>query len=147
MRELESLAARGNQPAAAIYAYKLAASGGSREDVITMLSKSANEGSVYALKTAGDIYMTVKGFRDPAMASAYYGLQARAGDQSGFEQRYLVSNQLGSTQRLQSDLMQETLSRSMSTPLQSPAGLDPRPGFNEFLSQGLGPAPTQEKPR
>ncbi len=145
MQELESLAARGNQPAAAIYAYKLATSGGSHADVLTRLSKSANEGSVYALKTAGDIYMTVKGYRDPAMASAYYGLQARAGDQSGFEQRYLLSNQLNSTQRLQSDLMQEMLSRSMGTALQSPAGLDPRPGFNEFLSQGLSPTPTQEE--
>lgn len=145
MQELESLAARGNQPAAAIYAYKLATSGGSRADVLTRLSKSANEGSVYALKTAGDIYMTVKGFRDPAMASAYYGLQARAGDQSGFEQRYLLSNQLNSTQRLQSDLMQEMLSRSMNTTLQSPAGLDPRPGFNEFLSQGISPTPAQEE--
>jgi len=143
MQELESLAGRGNQPAAAIYAYKLATSGGSREDVLTILSKSANEGSVYALKTAGDIYMAVKGFRDPAMASAYYGLQARAGDQSGFEQRYLVSNQLNGTQRLQSDLMQEMLSRSMNAPLQSPTGLDARPGFNEFLSQGLRPTPTQ----
>lgn len=145
MQELESLAARGNQPAAATYAYKLASSGRSRAEVLARLSKSANEGSVYALKTAGDIYMTVEGFRDPAMASAYYGLQARAGDQSGFEQRYLLSSQLSSTQRLQSDLMQEMLSRSMNTTLQSPAELDPRPGFNEFLSQGLSPTPTQEE--
>jgi hypothetical protein len=145
IQELESLAARGNQPAAAIYAYKLATAGGPRADVLTVLSKSANEGSVYALKTAGDIYMTVDGYRDPAIASAYYGLQARAGDQAGFEQRYLLSPQLNSTQRLRSDLMQEMLLRNMSSAPQSAAGLDPRPGFNEFLNQGLSPMSTQEE--
>lgn len=141
MQELESLAARGNQPAAAIHAYRLAVSGAPRADVLTRLTRSANEGSVYALKTAGDLYLTVKGYRDPAMASAYYGLQARAGDQSGFEQRYLLSNQLNSEQRLQSDLMQEMLLRTMSPSLQSPTGMDPRPGFNAFLRQGLGSEP------
>ncbi|WNH54516.1 hypothetical protein [Stenotrophomonas oahuensis] len=145
LQELESLAARGNQPAAAIYAYKLATSGRPPAEVLTALSKSANEGSVYALKTAGDIYMTVDGYRDPAIASAYYGLQARAGDQAGFEQRYLLSPQLNNTQRLRSDLMQEMLLRSMGSTLQSPAGLDPRPGFNEFVKQGITSISTQEE--
>jgi len=145
IQELEALAARGNQAAVAILAYKLAASGTSRERVLQLLSRSANEGSVYALKTAGDIFMTVDGYRDPAMASAYYGLQARAGDQSGFAQRFVLSNQLNSTQRLQSDLMQEMLWQNINSAAQYPAGLDARPGFNEFLSKGLGPIPTQEE--
>lgn len=145
LQELEALAARGNQPAAAIHAYTLAAAGGPRAEVLARLDKSASEGSVYALKTAGDIYLTVEGYRDPAMASAYYGLQARAGDPSGFEQRYLLSHQLNATQRLQSDLMQERLFRSMNSAPQSPFGLDPRPGFDAFLTQGSGAASTRQE--
>ena len=137
MPELEALAARGNHAATAILAYTLAKSGGSPEQVLGLLGASANAGSVYALKTAGDIFMTVDGYRDPAMASAYYGLQARAGDQSGIAQRYLLSNQLDSTRRLQSELVQERLWRSLGSAAQFQPGEEPRPGFDEFVSQSV----------
>lgn len=138
MPELEALAARGNQAATAILAYKLATSGGSPDRVLGLLGASANAGSVYALKTAGDIFMTVDGYRDPAMASAYYGLQARAGDQSGIAQRYLLSNQLDSTRRLRSELMEEALWRSLGSAVQFQPGRDARPGFDEVISQSVG---------
>ena len=141
LQELEALDARGNQAATAIHAYRLATSGGPRDQVLALLSASANAGSAYALKTAGDIHIMVDGYRDPAMASAYYGLLARMGDHSGFEQRYLLSQQLDSTQRLQSDLMLERLWRDMSPAMQLSAGEEPRPGFDAFLDQGLGPKP------
>lgn len=141
MQELEALAARGNQAATAIHAYRLATSGGPRDEVLALLSASANAGSAYALKTAGDIHMMVDGYRDPAIASAYYGLLARLGDHSGFEQRHLLSQQLDSTQRLQSDLMQERLWRDLDPAVQLSAGAEPRPGFDAFLDQGLGPRP------
>lgn len=140
LQELQALAARGNQPATAIYAYRLAASGAPRAEVLALLSRSASEGSVYALKTAADIHMMVQGYRDPALASAYYGLLARAGDQSGFEQRYLLSHQLDSTQRFQSDLMQEQLWRDINA-AHPAAGEEPRPGFDEFLGHALGAKP------
>lgn len=141
LQELQALASRGNPAATAILAYKLASSGGPRDEVLALLSTSANAGSAYALKTAGDIHMMVDGYRDPAIASAYYGLLARLGDPSGFEQRYLLSQQLDSTQRLQSDLMQERLWRNLDPAMQLSADAEPRPGFDAFLDQGLGPRP------
>ncbi len=74
--------------------------------------------------------MTVDGYRDPAMASAYYGLQARSGDQSGFEQRYLLDPQLSGDRRLQAELMEEALWRELGAPN---AEAEARPGFSAFI--------------
>jgi len=134
--ELRTLAGRGNQPASAVLAYRLATLGTPREEVLALLHGSAANGSVYALKTAGDIFMMVDGYRDPAMASAYYGLQARSGDQSGFEQRYLVDQQLSGDRRLQAGLIEEALWREIGL---SSSEVDERPGFSAFIQGGRAP--------
>jgi len=103
---------------------------------MALLHESAAGGSIYALKTAGDIFMTVDGYRDPATASAYYGLQARSGDQSGFEQRYLLDQQLSGERRLQAALVEEALWREIGL---SSSEWDERPGFRAFIQGGRAP--------
>lgn len=128
---LQDLANNGNAPAKAIYAYRIAQQGAPRAQVLELLESSAMAGSVYALKTAGDIHLGVRGYQDHAMANAYYMLQARAGDQAGFEQSTLIDNQLGPEQRFRARVLEQALwdrlalSRSADSPV--------RPGYDEFV--------------
>lgn len=133
--ELEALAARGNQPATAIYAYRLAQAGASREQVLAVLDASAADGSVYALKMAGDIFFTVDRLRDPVMARVYYGLQGLAGDQSGIVQGFVLANQLDQDQRMEAGRLRRELWEEMTA--SSPNGMDgeARPGYDTFAAQ------------
>ncbi|MBD9480827.1 hypothetical protein [Pseudoxanthomonas sp. PXM02] len=143
MTELKALADMGNQAATAIYAYRASTEGASKVDVLRLLNKSASSGSVYAIKTAGDIFLTVDGFRDPVMASAYYRLQARAGDQAGFAQNALVQGQLADEQRLRAMTLEEALWRDSRLSDAFPASGDPRPGFRAFIDQATEPSANQ----
>ncbi|WP_411833140.1 hypothetical protein [Pseudoxanthomonas mexicana] len=133
---LKTLSENGNHPAQAIYALRLAQAGASHADTQDILLRSAASGSVYALKMAGDIYMTVDGYRDPAMANAFYGLQTRSGDQAGFAQRHLLGRGLSEEQRLRSEVLEELMWRNLKKTCIS----TPRPGFMELLEKGLQPA-------
>lgn len=137
--ELQSLAKQGNQPAAAMYAYRLARQGAEQSEVLAVLQASASSGSVYALKTAGDIFLTVNGYRDPVMASAYYRMQARAGDQAGFSQNYLLQGQLTPEQKLRSEMLTELLWRNTGGPTGRLSTRESRPGYREFVEQALAP--------
>ena len=134
VEELRALADRGNQPATAVLAYRLATRGGSHEEVLDLLHGAAANGSVYALKTAGDIFMTVDGFRDPAAASAYYGLQARGGDHGGTVQKYLLFHHMNDRQRLMCGLLEESLWRELGDIRWPASAAEARPGFDTFLS-------------
>ena len=131
---LRALSDRGNQPATAVLAYRLATRGGSHEEVLDLLHGAAADGSVYALKTAGDIFMTVDGFRDPAAASAYYGLQARGGDHGGTVQKYLLFHQMNDRQRLMCGLLEESLWRELGDIRWPASAAEARPGFDTFVS-------------
>lgn len=140
---LKDLAERGNVPAQAIYALRLAQAGRPHADTQDVLLKSASSGSVYALKVAGDIFSSVEGYRDPVMASVFYGLQARRGDHAGFSQQYLVDGRLTTDQRLRAQVLSEATWRSIdilrrqgATP---PFDLSVRPGFEEFVNQAVRP--------
>lgn len=138
--DLKHLADSGNKPAQAVYAYRLASAGGSPSDVQSILMKSAADGSLYALKMAGDIYMAVPGYRDNVMASAYYGLLASNGDQAGFVQGYLVDSQLSAEERLRARAIEEALGTSLSnmsglSESEAAAGNGVRPGYDDFVGQ------------
>ena len=144
---LKNLADRGNKPAQAFYALRLAQSGADQRDTQETLIKSAASGSVFALKMAGDIYYTVDGYRDPVMASVFYGLQARQGDHAGITQNYLVDSALTPDQRLRAQALRElTWINMRNIPNQgakdnlSPS---PRPGLVAFLEQALLPEKKQ----
>lgn len=139
MNELKALADRGNQSAVAIYAYRASTEGASKPEVLGLLSKSMDSGSVYAIKTAGDIFLSVDGFRDPVMASAYYQLQARAGDQAGFAQSYLVREQLTGEQGLRAAVLEELLWRNTNLSSAFPVSRRARPGFKEFVEKAVNP--------
>ena len=138
---LKALVGEGNKPALAIYAFKQAQAGVQRADTQEMLLKSAASGSVYALKMGGDIYTVVDGYRDPVMASVFYGLQARSGDQAGLVQGYVVGRSLTIDQRLQVDMLRELMWRSMKNTQNGLGGgvsdFSPRPGYIDFLEHGL----------
>lgn len=143
MDGLKALAERGNKPAQAIYALRLAQAGHKQTEVQDQLLKSAASGSVYALKIGGDIYTTVSGYRDPVMASVFYGLQARRGDQAGFSQRYLADVRLNQDQRLRAQVLEELMWRNIDA-LRMQGGarafdLTSRPGLDEFLVKALQP--------
>lgn len=133
--ELESLAARGNQPATAIYAYRLARSGASHERVRAILDASAAEGSVYALKMAGDIFWLVDGFRDPVVARAYYGLQFQAGDQNGFTQSLMLARQLDQRGQIEAEWLKGRIWEELGAPAPRWDGVGARPGFKAFMGQ------------
>jgi len=137
VEELRTLSARGNQPATAVLAYRLATLGTARKEVLDLLHGVAADGSIYALKTAGDIFMTVDDYRDPAMASAYYGLQARGGDHAGIVQKYLLSHQMNDRQRLLCGLLEESLWRELGEIGWPASATEARPGFDEFMSGEL----------
>lgn len=140
---LKTLADDGNQSALAVYAYRLAQSGAPQAQTQEALLRSAAAGSAYALKMAGDIYQTVDGYRDPVMASAFYGLLARVGDQGGYGQAYLLGSRLSENQRFQAGLLEESLWRSLivrNAALATAATSLPRPGYQEFLDKGLRPS-------
>lgn len=145
---LKNLADRDNKPAQAFYAFRLAQSGADQSDTQEVLLKSAASGSIFALKMAGDIYYTVDGYRDPVMASVFYGLQARRGDHAGLIQNYLVDSALTSDQRLRAQALRELAWINMGKmPSQGRRYLDfsPRPGFVPFLERALLP-PSQNEP-
>ena len=131
---LQELSERGNPAALAFYAYHLARRGAPREQVFAMLDASAASGSVYALKMAGDIAFTMRDQRDMALARAYYGLQARAGDQAGLTQAYMVDVVLSDEQRFRASLIEEDLWRRIR-PTGGQEG-EVRPGFKAFVEQG-----------
>lgn len=141
---LQDLANRGNKPAQAIYALRSAQAGNPQADTQEILLKSAASGSVYALKMAGDIYTSVDGYRDPVMASVYYGLQARRGDQAGFSQNYLMDSRMSDEQRFRAQVLRELMWRNIDD-LRTQGGMrtldsSPRPGLDEFLNQAVRPA-------
>src|SRR5690606_1960674 len=88
----------------------------------------------YALKTAGDIHLMVDGFRDPIRAHAYYGLLARAGDQSGFVQQLLADARLSPEDRLRSAALQASLWELLAD---VHGNHPPRPGYHAFIDAGL----------
>lgn len=138
---LKNLAESGNKPAQAIYALRLAQSGHQQADTQEVLIKSAASGSIYALKMAGDIYSSVDGYRDPAMASAFYGLQARRGDQAGLSQSYLTDSRLNDDQRFRANVLKELIWRNIDA-IRAQGGLrslesSARPGLSEFLNQAI----------
>ncbi len=143
LHALENLAEGGNKPAQAFHALRLAQSGADQGHTQEVLLRSAASGSVFALKMAGDIYHTVDGYRDPVMASVFYGLQARRGDHAGFVQNYLVDSAFTPEQRLRAQTLRELTWMNMGRiPGQgSRRYLDfsPRPGFVPFLQQALSP--------
>lgn len=128
---LQDLANNGNEPAKAIYAYRIARQGAPRAQVLELLESSAMAGSVYALKTAGDIHMLVEGYQDPAMANAYYMLQARAGDQAGFAQGTLIDYHLAPEQRFRARVLEQGLWDRLA--LSEHADSPVRPGYDEFV--------------
>lgn len=135
MHSLRDLANSGNQAAQSILAYRSAEGGAPRADVLTLLSESAKAGSVYALKTYGDIHLMVEGYQDPVLANAYYMLQARAGDQAGFVQAALTDYHLDPTQRLRARLLEQALWKGMQL---SSLGESPvRPGYQDFLDKSF----------
>lgn len=146
--QLRELAERGSLPAQGVYAFRMAQAGHSNADVQQILLTSAASGSVYALKMAGDIYVAVEGFRDPVMASVFYGLQARGGDHAGFSLQYQIDARLGADERLRARVMREAMWRSIDTLRRhqgrQPVPLDARPGFDEFLNRAI--QPTSNRP-
>lgn len=141
---LKSLAEGGNKPAQAVYGYKLAQSGASKAETQDVLLESAASGSVYALKMAGDIYQAVDSYRDPVMASAFYGLQARRGDQMGLGLMYMLDGRLSTDQRLRARAMEESLWRNRLARTNSSQTIA-RPGFQEALSNALHPTEEGKK--
>jgi hypothetical protein len=137
--DLKKLADSGNQTAQAVYAYRLANEGSSHADVQKLLIKSAASGSAFALKMGGDIYQTVPGYKDPALASAFYSLQAAEGDYSGFVQAYVVDQQMTSDQRLRSRALEEFLRRQLAMGKGSSASVlqAQRPGYSNFMDEAL----------
>ena len=133
---LRRLAGNGNQPAQAILAYRLALSGAPADDVVGLLERSAAEGSVYALKMAGDIFQTVPGLRDPEMAHAYYGLLTRRGDQGGLTANAVFGEQLSPDQRARSRLLEEVLWRGLLARRKRPFEQSMRPGFVLLVQHG-----------
>lgn len=132
---LRDLANTGNQAAQAILAYRSARVGAPRAEVLALLSESAKAGSVYALKTAGDIHFMLDGYKDPALANAYYMLQARAGDQAGFVQGMITDNVLDPEQRFRARILEQALWKGLQL---SSLGESPvRPGYQDFLDKGL----------
>lgn len=137
---LKDLADRGNPAAQAIYAYRLAKQDAPKSEVQGILLESAVSGSVYALKMAGDIYFTVDGYRDLAVAKSYYGMQARVGDQAGFVQGYLVGAQLTNEQRLRAEIIEEATWRNIDSTEDASSSIrrDARPGYMQFMEAALG---------
>jgi len=132
---LRTLAASGNQAAQSILAYRSARDGAPPAEVRALLSESAKAGSVYALKTAGDIHLMVEGYQDPALANAYYMLQARAGDQAGFVQGMITDNLLDPEQRLRARVVEQALWKELQ--LSSRGDSPARPGYQDFLDRGV----------
>lgn len=132
---LLDLANAGNQAAQAIYAYRIAEKGAPRAQVLELLSKAARAGSVYALKTAGDLHLQVDGYQDPVLANAYYMLQARAGDQGGFAMGMVTDSHMDPNQRLRARAMEQALWNGLQL---SSLGESPvRPGYQEFLDKAF----------
>ena len=135
LAELHDLANAGNQAAKAIYAWRIAEKGAPRAHVLELLSEAARAGSVYALKTAGDLHVHVDGYQDLVLANAYYMLQARAGDQGGFELGLLTDYHLDPTQRFRARAMEQALWNGLQ--LSSLADSPVRPGYEEFLDTAV----------
>lgn len=142
--ELKRLAESGSAAAASVFAYRRAEQGAPKTEVISLLGRSAANGSVYALKTAGDIHTMVDGYRDPVMASAYYGMQARSGDHAGFAQKYLISGQLTDDQRFKSQLLEELMWRNLGLTKSDQSTESSRPGFDRILNSALTPTNNQD---
>lgn len=141
LAELHDLANAGNQAAKAIYAWRIAEKGAPRAHVLELLSEAARAGSVYALKTAGDLHVHVDGYQDLVLANAYYMLQARAGDQGGFELGLLTDHHLDPTQRLRARVIEQALWEELE--LSSVAASSARPGYSEFVSVVRSAEPVQ----
>ncbi|TDK26197.1 hypothetical protein E2F46_06255 [Luteimonas aestuarii] len=132
---LRRLAAGGNQPAQAILAYRLAQSGSPPDEVTALLERSAADGSVYALKMAGDIFQTVPTMKNPEMAHAYYGLLTRRGDQGGLIANSVFGDTLTAEERARSRMLEEILWRNVMQRRQRPFDLSMRPGFISLMEQ------------
>lgn len=133
-QELKRLVDQGNHAAIGVYAQELARQAGNRREILEILHSSAESGAIYALKTGGDIFTVFKDYRDPVMAATFYNLQGRAGDQGGFVQSYVISQQMSSDQRLLVNAMTEQMWRSFEgTRLENQSG-NVRPGYNQFLT-------------
>lgn len=132
---LRDLADSGNHAAQSILAFRSARGGAPQAEVLALLTESAKAGSVYALKTAGDIHFIVDGYKDPALANAYYMLQARAGDQAGFVQGMITDNLLDPDQRFRARVLEQAPWKGLQ--LSSLGDSPVRPGYQDFLDNGL----------
>lgn len=140
---LRALAEKGNQPAQAILAYRLALSGASADEFMGILDRSAAAGSVYATKMTADILQTVPEFRNPELARAYYGVLLRRGDQGGIIANTVFGSQLSQEQLVRSRMLEEVLWRKLMSARMRIYGrpFDPsmRPGFISLMERVQNP--------
>lgn len=130
---LDDLARGGNRTAAVIYAYKLAKQSPGDPRVFELLMDQAKGGNVFAIKTMGDISMVLDGYKDPVMASVYYGMLARAGDQSGYGMKLIIDQSIGVESILRARIMEDNLWRTLGG-VYDGSSVGRRPGYDQAVN-------------
>ena len=80
--------------------------------------------------------MVLKGYKDPVMASVYYGMLGRAGDHSGYGMKYLVDQSIGMESVFKARIMEDELWRTFNG-VYEVGVVRRRPGYEQVVDGAL----------